>query len=154
MDDVSLPITIARRRVLVVDDDPSIRELMHVHLRNAGYAVQLANDAIEAGYMVLQSPPDLLIVDVDMPFLDGLDFVATLAADTTIPPIPAILITAHEAYEDQAAILGAAFLRKPFQKEDLLKTVERMMGDRPQLTLHYRDKPPPLGHEANDSVFM
>src|SRR5438093_272846 len=53
--------------ILVVDDDQTIRELLQLHLRNAGYAVHVAEDAVEAGHLVLRSPPDLIISDVTMP---------------------------------------------------------------------------------------
>ena len=52
--------------ILVVDDDESIRELLRLHLSSAGYAVQVAEDAIVAGYLVLRSPPDLIISDLSL----------------------------------------------------------------------------------------
>ena len=57
--------------VLVVDDDASLRELLRLHLAAAGYQVEVAEDAIAAGYLVLRRPPDLIICDVNMPHLDG-----------------------------------------------------------------------------------
>ncbi len=58
-------------RILVVDDDDSLRELLRMHLAAAGYEVSTAPDAIAAGYQVLKSPPDLILSDVNMPFMDG-----------------------------------------------------------------------------------
>ena len=64
--------------ILVVDDDESLLELLRMHLGAAGYDVQMAEDAIAAGYIVLRSPPDLIICDVHMPHMDGFEFVAAL----------------------------------------------------------------------------
>src|SRR5213076_1054885 len=82
--------------ILVVDDDQTIRELLQLHLRNAGYAVHVAEDAVEAGHLVLRSPPDLIITDVNMPHMDGFEFIAALKADKTVPDIPVIFLTSHE----------------------------------------------------------
>src|SRR5258706_10206041 len=59
--------------ILIVDDDESIRELLRLHLSAAGYEVNVAPDGIAAGYMVLRSPPDLILCDVSMPHMDGFE---------------------------------------------------------------------------------
>ena len=61
--------------ILIVDDDRIIRELLRLHLAGAGYDVQVAEDAIAAGYEVLRRAPDLIICDINMPHLDGFTFV-------------------------------------------------------------------------------
>ena|SRR5688572_819779 len=58
-------------RILVVDDDECLRELMHLHLSGAGYQVQVAEDAIVAGHLLLEERVDLLVTDIEMPFMDG-----------------------------------------------------------------------------------
>ncbi|MGH8569081.1 MAG: response regulator, partial [Gammaproteobacteria bacterium] len=83
-------------RILVVDDDESIRDLLRMHLTSAGYEVEVAADAIVAGYKILRAPPDLIITDVNMPHMDGFEFVAALKADTTLPRIPVIFLTSIE----------------------------------------------------------
>lgn len=117
----------ARRRpnILVVDDDASMRELLQLHLTNAGYSVALADDAIAAGRMFLASTPDLLLIDISMPYMTGLDFVATVFADLTVPIIPAVFITAHEHFAQHAEITGADCLIKPVSVARLLETVAR-----------------------------
>ena len=79
--------------ILVIDDDESIRQLLQLHLSAAGYEVQVAADAISAGYMVLRSPPNLIITDVNMPHMDGFEFIAALKSDKSIPDIPVIFLT-------------------------------------------------------------
>jgi DNA-binding response OmpR family regulator len=119
-----------RANILVVDDDVSMRELLELHLSNAGYNVALADDAIAAGRMFLASTPDLLLIDVGMPYLNGLDFVATVFADLTVPIIPVIFITAYEHFAQHAEEMGAECLIKPVQVGRLLETVARNLKER------------------------
>lgn len=115
------------KKVLVVDDDEAIRALLRVHLTNAGYAVLLAEDAVAAGRMIYGSPPDLLIVDVELPYLNGLEFAATMMADATAPQVPIILITVHDRFVEQAQVLGVECLVKPFYAHELLESVARTL---------------------------
>jgi CheY-like chemotaxis protein len=63
-------------RILVIDDAPFFRSLLRVHLSQAGYAVQVAEDAIEGAKALLHPDFDLVVCDVDMPYLTGLDLVS------------------------------------------------------------------------------
>jgi two-component system chemotaxis response regulator CheY len=111
-------------RILVVDDDESIRELLRLHLTSAGYEVEVAADAIVAGYRVLKSPPDLIITDVTMPHMDGFEFVAALKADTTLPRIPVIFLTSVEDGDARGRELGAVgYITKPVRSDRLLSLV-------------------------------
>lgn len=122
------PSQLPRARILVVEDDEGMRELLRLHLSNAGYRVTLAEDAAVAGRLLLASPHDLVIADVELPYLSGLDFAALLLADTTVAPVPVVLISAHEQYRDSADLLGAAFLLKPILKNALLETIEEALA--------------------------
>ena len=111
-------------RILVVDDDESIRELLRMHLAAAGYEVLLAPDAIAAGYVVLKAPPDLIITDVTMPHMDGFEFVAALRSDTTLPRIPVIFLTSVEDGDSRGRELGAVgYVTKPVRADRLLSLV-------------------------------
>ncbi len=110
--------------ILVVDDDANSRELLRLHLSAAGYAVQVAEDAISAGYLVLRSPPDLIITDVHMPHMDGFEFIAALKADKTLPQIPVIFLTTMEEGDHRGKELGAVgYLTKPVRSDRLLALV-------------------------------
>ena len=110
--------------ILVVDDDEGIRELLRLHLSAAGYEVRVAEDAIVAGYLVLKSPPDLIITDVSMPHMDRFEFVAALKADTTLPRIPVIFLTSVEEGDHRGKELGAVgYLTKPVRADHLLALV-------------------------------
>src|SRR3954471_2721861 len=110
--------------ILVVDDDEGIRELLRLHLSSAGYSVNVAEDAIVAGYMVLRSPPDLIISDVSMPHMDGFEFVAALKSDKSVPNIPVIFLTSVDQGEHRGKELGAVgYLTKPVRADRLLSLV-------------------------------
>ncbi len=112
--------------ILVVDDDENIRELLRLHLSAAGYDVHVARDAISAGYMVLRSPPDLIISDVNMPHMDGFEFIAALKADKSLPYIPVIFLTSMEEADQRGKELGAVgYITKPVRADRLLSLVAK-----------------------------
>jgi CheY-like chemotaxis protein len=111
-------------KILVVDDDESIRELLRLHLAGAGYEVETASDAISAGYMVLRRPPDLIITDIAMPHMDGFEFVAALKADKSLPEIPVVFLTSIEDGDHRGKELGAVgYVTKPVRADRLLAIV-------------------------------
>jgi len=112
--------------ILVIDDDESIRDLLRMHLSAAGYEVNAAPDAIVAGYLVLRSPPDLIICDISMPHMDGFEFIAALKADTTLPRIPVIFLTSYNEGDERSKQLGAVgYLTKPVRADKLLQLVAK-----------------------------
>ena len=117
------------QRILVVDDNAWLCDLLRLHLTDEGYEVEQAFDAIDAGYSILRSPPDLLIVDLNMPYMSGQELVATLVADNTVPSFPFIVLSGDELRVDQVSPLGAAAcLLKPVGKEHLLSAVDQALN--------------------------
>lgn len=113
-------------RILVVDDDESLRELLRMHLSAAGYEVSTAPDGISAGYLVLKNPPDLILSDINMPHMDGFEFIAALKSDTTLPSIPVIFLTSVEDGDHRGKELGAVgYLTKPVRADRLLELVAK-----------------------------
>jgi CheY-like chemotaxis protein len=113
-------------KILVVDDARSIRETMHLALVNAGYEVTLAEDAVVAGRLVLERHPDLLVVDVNMPYMDGYEFVGALKGDPETRDIPVVFLSASHDVAERASDLGAAaWLHKPVLADKLLAAVAR-----------------------------
>ena len=110
--------------ILIVEDDESIRDLLRLHLAAAGYEVHVAEDAIAAGYLVLRSPPDLIITDINMPHMDGFEFIAALKADRSLPAIPVIFLTSMEDGDLRGKELGAVgYITKPVRADRLLSLV-------------------------------
>ena len=117
--------------ILVMDDDECMRGLLRLHLSNAGYTVLVAEDAIDAGHLLLQQLPDLILADVEMPFMDGLEFLRAVKADRATRSVPVIFVTVKVEAEAQAKKLGAAaFLTKPLLLPELLSTVAQQIKGR------------------------
>jgi len=116
-------------RILIIDDDESMRELLRLHLSGAGYEVQLAEDAIAAGYLVLKNPPQLIISDVNMPHLDGFEFITALRADKSVPEIPVIFLTSLEEGDQRGKTLGVVgYITKPVRADRLLALVAEQLS--------------------------
>ena len=115
-------------KILIVDDDASMRDLIALHLRAADYRVEEAEDAISAGYQVLKTPPDLIVCDVQLPHMNGLEFVAALRADPATDSIPVIFLTATEEHYERAKQLGRTeYLMKPTRGDVLLSAVRKYL---------------------------
>lgn len=112
-----------KAKIAVIDDDRFIRYLLDLHLRKAGYEVFTAEDAVAAGRVVVERKPDVILCDVDMPFMDGYEFVSALRADPTTRHIPVIFLTVNKSVGDRAKQLGAGHLVKPVMADELLRTV-------------------------------
>jgi CheY-like chemotaxis protein len=112
--------------ILVVDDDEGIRELLRLHLDAAGYEVHVVSDAIAGGYLVLRTRPDLIICDVNMPHMDGFEFIGALKADRSIPDIPVIFLTSFDEGDHRGKELGVVgYLTKPIRADRLLSLVAK-----------------------------
>ncbi len=129
------------RRVLVVDDERSIRMLCRVNLRASGMEVLEADDGNEGLELARRERPDLILLDVMMPGLDGWSVARELAADKSTKEIPIIFITARADPADRRLgeqLGGVGYVVKPFDPvgigelvEDVLTRLER--GERDQL---------------------
>ena len=120
----------ASRKVLVVDDEEFNRELLEDLLVPWGYEVALAPDGQSALDMVASDPPDMILLDVMMPGLDGLAVVTRLKQDSATQGIPVVMVTALKAVEDRVKALEAGandFLSKPVDKVELRATVASQM---------------------------
>lgn len=122
------PGTPATARVLVVDDDRAVRESLRRSLEFNGYAVTLAGDGAEALASIGLSPPDVVIMDVMMPRLDGIE--ATRALRTAGNHVPILVLTARDAVGDRVEGLDAGaddYLTKPFALAELLARLRALL---------------------------
>jgi two-component system alkaline phosphatase synthesis response regulator PhoP/two-component system response regulator VicR len=118
------------KRVLAVDDERNIRRLIEVTLVRAGYQVAQAEDGRQALEMIKASPPDLVVLDVMMPYMDGFEVLRTLKADPKTADIPVIMLTAKA--QDADVFRGwqggvDCYLTKPFQPQELLVFAHRAL---------------------------
>ena len=115
-------------KILVVDDEQAVRESLRRSLRFNGYEVLTANDGLEAVETVRTENPELLILDVMMPNMDGLEVCRTLRSEGWDRPI--LVLTARDGVSDRVAGLDAGaddYLPKPFALEELLARVRSLV---------------------------
>lgn len=124
-----------RKRVLVVDDEPDVLLLCRVNLEFEGYEVVEASDGVEALEQMRATDPDLVLLDVMMPRLDGWQVLEQAKADPQIEDIPIVLLTAKVQDADQLRgfDLGAAeYITKPFSPLALSQTIEEVLAQGPE----------------------
>jgi DNA-binding response OmpR family regulator len=120
-----------KTRILIIDDDVGFRELLRLHLAARGYQVQVAEDGVTGGRALLAETPDLIISDVNMPFLDGFELLSLLHSDASTASIPVILLSGRSDGDTMAKAvdLGAAdYLTKPVTRDQLLESVEACLA--------------------------
>lgn len=111
--------------ILVVDDDPMVRETIRQALEDDGLSVVTAGDGRQALALTTERAPALVVLDVNLPWLDGYTVAATLR-ERHGDALPILIITAHGHPADKAQRVRAfAYLRKPFELDDLLTTIRR-----------------------------
>jgi CheY-like chemotaxis protein len=122
------------KTILVADDHDDNRELMQLLLQTAGYRVVEASDGLECLALVQKELPDLIVMDLSMPVLDGWQVFEQLKADERTGIIPCMAVTAHaDLNQDQALKAGfAAFVSKPFITDHLLKTIATLLAKEQQ----------------------
>lgn len=129
MAQLRLDATHAVTRVLVVDDEATIRELVADALREEGYVIDTAANGLEALRAVARHRPSAIVLDVMMPQLDGHGFLERLRQMPGCDEIPVLVVTAAYAAQATARQLGAhAWLGKPFELEALVSLVDELIG--------------------------
>ena len=115
-------------KILVADDDPGVRELCGVVLRNEGFDVLEAKDAESCISLARAEQPDLVLLDLMMPDVDGMDALRSLKGTTATSAIPVVMLTALDGLPQVtlATYNGAdSYVTKPFEMDDLLSLVRR-----------------------------
>jgi two-component system, OmpR family, alkaline phosphatase synthesis response regulator PhoP len=120
-------------KILAVDDEPEITDLMHYHLVRAGYAVTTAANGWEAIQSVKADRPDIILLDLMLPDLDGFGVCEILRRDPLTATIPIIVVSAWSSPDSRnlGLELGALdYLTKPFSPSDLVARVNRLVHAR------------------------
>ncbi|MEE8075411.1 MAG: response regulator [Candidatus Binatia bacterium] len=121
-----------KRTIMVVDDNPDIVTIVKTILEVKGYVVQSAFSGQEVLSLLKEQKPDLIILDVMMPQMDGLEVLTRLKGDPGTASIPVILLTAKVQYED---VLGGYkmgadyYITKPFTSTQLINGINLLLGE-------------------------
>jgi two-component system phosphate regulon response regulator PhoB len=134
-------------RILVVDDEPEAVELVEFNLKQSGYAVITAADGAEALKKARTQTPDLIVLDVMLPEMDGFEICKTLRLDPATAKIPILMLTAKAAEIDRVLglELGADdYLTKPFSPRELLLRIKKIIsrgqpGEKPRDQMRFGD---------------
>src|SRR3989338_2274241 len=117
------------KRILIIDDDPVITLMLKSNLEKSGYQVVTAADGLAGLAKYLSKNPDLIILDILMPKMDGYTFVQEFKKIGSLQATPIIILTSVESIQDIFAIEGINdYIVKPFQTEDLLKKIEKHLS--------------------------
>lgn len=121
-----------KKKVLIADDEPTVRKLIR-RMLNKNYAVLEAEDGGEAVNMARSHKPDIILMDILMPKMDGLTACYTIKTDQTIKEIPVLMVTAigHNLNKKLSEdIMGAdGYITKPFNSKSLLKIIRQSLLD-------------------------
>jgi CheY-like chemotaxis protein len=119
------------RRVLLVDDEPVLRSVVRQFLEFSGYEVAEAADGRHALSLARERPPEIVLTDLLMPHIDGLDFCRALRSHPVTRDVPVVFVTARNADAQQRAEmarLGNGFIMKPFEPDDLLRIIDETLA--------------------------
>lgn len=133
-------------RILIIDDDVEFADLLRLQVSAAGYSAEVAEDAVEGGKALLAHPPALVLCDINMPYMSGLELLSLMQSDPRSASIPVVFISGRTDADTMAKAvkLGAAdFLAKPISREQLLKSIEACLqsGGRRAAVQDYRFPP-------------
>jgi DNA-binding NarL/FixJ family response regulator len=119
--------------ILLVDDEPSLRESVQAYLEDSGFVVQVASNARDAWQLLEQTTPDLVISDIMMPQVSGYDFLKQMREDVRFLNLPVVLLTAKGMTKDRIEGYTAgcdAYLPKPFDPDELVAIAENLIARR------------------------
>lgn len=127
------------RKIIYIEDDPEMIDLVNMILNRRGFVVKGAHGGRQGVDLVLQERPDLVLLDLMMPDLDGWDVYHQLKADEATKQIPVIVITAKAQAIDRVLGLHIAkvddYISKPFRPQELLESIDRVLRTREDTTL-------------------
>jgi chemosensory pili system protein ChpA (sensor histidine kinase/response regulator) len=116
---------------MIVDDSLTVRKFTSRMLQRAGFDVVTAKDGVDALQILTEQTPDVILLDIEMPRMDGFEFTKAMKDDPKIAHIPIIMITSRtaEKHRNRAAELGVdMYLGKPYQEDDLLRNLREMLS--------------------------
>ncbi len=124
------------KKILLAEDEPNVVESLTFLLQRAGYDVSVATDGQHALDLCLNNTPDVLVLDVMLPQMNGYEVLRRLRADQRTVSLPILVLTAKFQDEDRETALeygASAFISKPYDNGDVTATVQRLIQDQNQV---------------------
>ncbi len=121
-----LPAPLQRQTVLVVEDDPDLRNLFRDALKFGGFNVREASDGLPALQMIEDTPPDLVVLDIGLPSLDGVSVREEIAARAATRRLPVVIVTGLNV--EGTLFKADCVLRKPVTPEELIAAVRHCLA--------------------------
>jgi two-component system chemotaxis response regulator CheY len=121
------------KNVLVVEDSKAIRSMMRVSLEEAGFSVMEAGNGFEALKSLPTRPFDLIVTDINMPDINGLELISFVRSNPAYNTIPLIIVSTEKSDEDKKrglALGASSYVVKPFSKQDLMTAVQTVLEGR------------------------
>ncbi len=118
-------------RILAIDDSPTIRALVAMALRGAGFEVVLASDGVSGIESLQEAQPDLIITDINMPRMDGFGVIEAVRADDRYSDVPILVLTTESGADLKARARRAGatgWIVKPFKDAKLIAIINRVLG--------------------------
>jgi two-component system, cell cycle response regulator DivK len=134
--DTPSPNIVDEKTVLLVEDNEDNQIVYSTVLRHFGYRVLVAGDGATGIRLARERRPDIILMDVSIPIIDGWEATRTLKADVTTRPIPIVALTAHALVTDRVKAFEAGcdeYLSKPAEPRLVLETVRRMLSNIPKV---------------------
>ncbi len=118
-----------KRKILIIDDDEVTRRLLEKVLINNSYKVETASNGLEGIKKYWQAKPDLIVLDIQMPVMDGFEFIAEYKKVGDINEIPIIILTSYETKQEAMALEGINdYFTKPFKMSELVSRINDLIS--------------------------
>jgi excisionase family DNA binding protein len=117
-------------KIMIVDDDPAIHNVLGKMLAANGYRIEVASDGFEAGVKTIQFKPDLMILDLFMPGMDGFEVCKQIKSNSNTSHIKVLAYTGYDTEENKERIMQAgadSYMAKPVSRKELLENVENLL---------------------------
>jgi chemosensory pili system protein ChpA (sensor histidine kinase/response regulator) len=127
----------SKSTVLVVDDSVTVRKVTSRFLERQGFNVAVAKDGIDAIEILQDTTPDMILLDIEMPRMDGFEVATQVRHNKRLQHIPIIMITSRtgEKHRERALEIGVNdYMGKPFQEQELLSKIQQILGQKVSLT--------------------
>jgi twitching motility two-component system response regulator PilG len=121
---------VKKNKILVVEDSPTTRKVITITLKQHGYSTMEATDGLEAFSRLNEQRPDLILLDLILPKMDGYKILSIIKSNPEFKDIPVIMLTSKDGFLDKmkGKMAGsAAYLTKPFEPKRLMETIERIL---------------------------